>query len=103
MAKILSENDLKQLFHTPQAMDDLLNLVEDSLKAHSRGAVPGQSRVETSLVDSKRKYRIMTAAVPGAGLGARISALFRAPETLTFICSSTTIAAICSRLSPAGI
>ena len=84
MAIILSENDLKQLYQTPEAMDDLLNLIEDALKAHNRDEVAGQTRVETSLVDAKRKYRIMTAAVPGAGFGARISALFRGARDAYF-------------------
>jgi ornithine cyclodeaminase/alanine dehydrogenase-like protein (mu-crystallin family) len=76
MAIILNETDLKQLYQTPAAMDDLINLIEDSLKAHSRDEVAGQTRVETSLVDPKKKFRIMTAAVPQAGFGMRISALF---------------------------
>ena len=84
MAIILSENDLKQLYQTPTAMDELLNLIEDSLRAHSCDQVAGQIRVETSLVDTKRKYRIMTAAVPGAGFGARISALFRGAKDAYF-------------------
>ena len=54
MAIILSENDLKQLYQTPAAMDDLLNLIEASLGAHGRDQVAGQIRVETSLVDTKR-------------------------------------------------
>jgi ornithine cyclodeaminase/alanine dehydrogenase-like protein (mu-crystallin family) len=84
MAIILSENDLKQLYQTPPAMDELLNLIEDSLRAHSRDQVAGQIRVETCLVDTKRKYRIMTAAVPGVGFGARISALFRGAKDAYF-------------------
>jgi alanine dehydrogenase len=84
MAIILSENDLKQLYQTPAAMDDLLNLIEDALKAHNRDEVAGQTRVETSLVDAKRKYRIMTAAVPGVGFGTRISALFRGARDAYF-------------------
>jgi ornithine cyclodeaminase/alanine dehydrogenase-like protein (mu-crystallin family) len=84
MAIILSENDLKQLYQTPAAMDELLNLIEASLSAHSRNEVSGQIRVETSLLDSKRKYRIMTAAVPDAGLGARVSALFRGAKDAYF-------------------
>jgi hypothetical protein len=43
MAIILSENDLKQLYQTAPAMDELLNLIEDSLRAHSRDQVAGQS------------------------------------------------------------
>ena len=84
MAIILSENDLKQLYQTPAAMDELLKLIEASLAAHDRDEVTGQVRVETSLVDSKRKYRIMTAAVPGAGFGARLSALFRGARDAYF-------------------
>jgi alanine dehydrogenase len=84
MAIILSENDLKELYQTPAAMDELLQLIEASLSAHNRNEVAGQVRVETSLVDTKRKYRIMTAAVPGAGFGARISALFRGARDAYF-------------------
>ncbi len=76
MAVILSENDLAPLYRTPAAMDELLNLVEEALRAHNRDEVAGQSILETSLVDQKRKFRIMTAAVPGAGHGMRITALF---------------------------
>ena len=84
MAIILSENDLKQLYQTPAAMDELLNLIEASLGAHGRDEVADQIRVETSLVDTRRKYRIMTAAVPGAGFAARISALFRGAKDAYF-------------------
>ena len=84
MAIILSENDLKELYQTPAAMDELLQLIEASLSAHNRNEVAGQVRVETSLVDTKRKYRIMTAAVPGAGFGARFSALFRGARDAYF-------------------
>jgi ornithine cyclodeaminase/alanine dehydrogenase-like protein (mu-crystallin family) len=76
MAIILNEDDLGRLYQTPAALDDLINLIEDSLRAHSGDEVAGQTRVETSLVDPKKKFRIMTAAVPGAGFGVRISALF---------------------------
>jgi alanine dehydrogenase len=84
MAIILNENNLKQLYQTPAAMDELLNLIEDSLKAHNQDEVAGQTRVEASLVDPTRKYRIMTAAVPGAGFGTRISALFRGARDAYF-------------------
>jgi len=84
MALILNESDLKELYQTPAAMDELLRLIETSLCAHNRDEVAGQVRVETSLVDTKRKYRIMTAAVPGAGFGARISALFRGARDAYF-------------------
>jgi ornithine cyclodeaminase/alanine dehydrogenase-like protein (mu-crystallin family) len=84
MAIILGENDLKALYQSPAAMDELLQLTEAALCAQERGGVAGQVRVETSLVDTKRKYRIMTAAVPGAGFGARISALFRGARDAYF-------------------
>jgi ornithine cyclodeaminase/alanine dehydrogenase-like protein (mu-crystallin family) len=84
MATILSENDLERLYQTPVAIDDLLKLIEDSLAAHSRNEVAGQTRVETSLVDVTRKFRIMTAAVPGAGFGLRIGALFRGAKDAYF-------------------
>ena len=43
MAIILGENDLKQLYQTPAAMDELLNLIEDSLGAHGRARRSGGS------------------------------------------------------------
>jgi ornithine cyclodeaminase/alanine dehydrogenase-like protein (mu-crystallin family) len=46
--------------------------------------VAGQIRVETAAVDPKKKYRIMTAAVPGAGSGMRITALFRSAKDAYF-------------------
>lgn len=76
MAIILTENDLKRLYWTPAGIDDLLKLIEESLRAHSRNEVVGQTIVETSALGPRLKYRIMTAAVPGAGYGMRISALF---------------------------
>ncbi len=84
MPIILNEDNLKPLYQTPAAMDELLNLVEASLRAHNQGEAAGQTRVETSLVDPKRKYRIMTAAVPGAGFGTRICALFRGARDAYF-------------------
>jgi ornithine cyclodeaminase/alanine dehydrogenase-like protein (mu-crystallin family) len=62
----------------------LLQLIESSLGAHARNEVAGLARVETSLVDAKRKYRIMTAAVPRAGFGMRVTALFRGPKDAYF-------------------
>ncbi len=84
MALILSEKDLAQLYRTPAAMDELLQLIEESLRAHGRNEVAGQTRVETSLVNRKRKFRIMTAAVPGAGHGMRINALFSGAKDAYF-------------------
>lgn len=84
MAIILSEKDLAPLFDSPAAMDELLKLIEESMAAHNRGQIAGQSRVETSLTDPTRKYRIMTAAVPGAGQNMRINALFRGPRNAYF-------------------
>jgi alanine dehydrogenase len=76
MAIILSEKDLAPLLKTAAAMDELLKVIEEALRAHNRNEVAGQNRMETSLVDRKRKFRVMTAAVPGAGYGMRINALF---------------------------
>ncbi len=84
MALLLSEKDLAPLYRTPAAMDELLTLIEEALRAHNRGEVAGQTRMETSLVDPKRKFRIMTAAVPGAGHGMRISALFSSAKDAYF-------------------
>ncbi|HXV48560.1 MAG TPA: ornithine cyclodeaminase family protein [Candidatus Binatia bacterium] len=85
MPIILTENDLAPLYRDPAAMDDLLNAIEGSLCAQSSGAVAGQARVETSLLDSKKKYRIMTSAVPKAGQAMRISALFRGAKDSYFM------------------
>ena len=85
MPIILSEKDLVPLYGEPARMDELLPLIENSLRAQSRGANAGLARVETSLLDGKKKYRIMTSAVPGAGQGMRISALFRGAKDAYFI------------------
>ena len=85
MPIILSETDLAPLLKTPLQMDELLLLIEDSLRAQSSGAVGGQARVETSLLDDRKKYRIMTSAVPNAGQAMRVSALFRGAKDAYFI------------------
>ena len=85
MPIILSEKDLAPLYAEPARMDQLLPLIEDSLRAQSSGANAGLARVETSLLDGKKKYRIMTSAVPNAGQGMRVSALFRGAKDAYFI------------------
>lgn len=85
MPIILSEKDLAPLYAEPAQMDELLPLIEDSLRAQSSGANAGLARVETSLLDGKKKYRIMTSAVPNAGQGMRVSALFRGAKDSYFI------------------
>jgi alanine dehydrogenase len=85
MSIILTEKDLAPLYRNPAAMDDLLNAIEASLGAQSSGAVAGQARVETSLLDLKKKYRIMTSAVPKAGQVMRVSALFRGAQDSYFM------------------
>jgi alanine dehydrogenase len=85
MPIILSEKDLAPLYAEPAHMDELLPLIEDSLRAQSSGANAGLARVETSLIDVKKKYRIMTSAVPNAGQGMRVSALFRGAKDAYFI------------------
>ena len=85
MPIILSEKDLTPLYRDPAAMDDLLVLIEQSLRAFNNGTVAGQVRLETSLTDRNKKYRITTSAVPGAGQGMRISALFRGAKDSYFI------------------
>lgn len=85
MPIILSEKDISLLLKTPARMDELLPLIEDSMRAQSSGKVGGQARVETSLLDDKKKYRIMTSAVPNAGQGMRINALFRGAKDSYFI------------------
>lgn len=84
MPIILGEKDLERLYKTPSAMDELLKLIEESFIAHNRNQIAGQIRVETSLVDTKRKFRTMTAAVPGAGYGMRINALFSGAKDAYF-------------------
>jgi len=85
MAIILSEKDLAPLYGDPARMDDLLALIEDSMRAQSSAANGGLARVETSLLDVSKKYRIMTSAVPGAGQGMRVSALFQGAKDAYFI------------------
>jgi len=85
MPIILSEKDLAPLFRDAAAMDNLLVCIEESLRAFNSGAVAGQVRLETSLTDRSKKYRITTSAVPGAGQGMRISALFRGARDSYFI------------------
>jgi alanine dehydrogenase len=85
MAIILNEKDLAPLLANPIHMDGLLELIEESLRAFNRGAIAGQVRLETSLLDADKKYRITTSAVPGAGQGMRISALFRGAKNAYFI------------------
>ncbi|MDP9129776.1 MAG: ornithine cyclodeaminase family protein [Candidatus Binatota bacterium] len=85
MALLLSEKDLASLYCEPSHMDALLPLIETSMGDFNSNAVAGQARVETCLIDRRKKYRIMTAAVPGAGQGMRISALFRGAKDGYFI------------------
>ncbi|MGH7797859.1 MAG: ornithine cyclodeaminase family protein [Candidatus Binatia bacterium] len=85
MPIILSEKDLAPLLSDPKAMDGLLICIEESLRAFNSGAVAGQVRLETSLTDRNKKYRITTSAVPGAGQGMRISALFHGAKDSYFI------------------
>jgi ornithine cyclodeaminase/alanine dehydrogenase-like protein (mu-crystallin family) len=85
MPIIVSEKDLAPLFRDPAAMDGLLVCIEESLRAFNNGAVAGQVRLETSLTDRNKRYRITTSAVPGAGQGMRISALFRGARDSYFI------------------
>ena len=85
MPIILNEQDLAPLFRDAAAMDGLLVCIEESLRAFNSGAVAGQVRLETSLTERSKKYRITTSAVPGAGQGMRISALFRGAKDSYFI------------------
>ncbi len=84
---MLSEKDLAPLYSDPVAMDGLLDRIEDSMRAFNSDAVAGQVRLETSLIDRQKKYRITTSAVPRAGQGMRISALFRGAKDAYFIFS----------------
>jgi ornithine cyclodeaminase/alanine dehydrogenase-like protein (mu-crystallin family) len=85
MPILLSENDLAPLLSDPANMDGLLICIEESFRAFNSGAVAGQVRLETSLTDRKKRYRVTTSAVPGAGQGIRISALFRGAKDAYFI------------------
>jgi alanine dehydrogenase len=82
---IIRANDVAPLLAQPGHMDELLMLIEESLRAYNRGAVAGQVRLETSLLDPAKKYRVTTSAVPRAGQGMRISGLFRGPKNAYFI------------------
>lgn len=85
MPIILGEKDLAPLYGAPGRMDELLSAIEDSMRAQSSGANASLARVETSLLDVKKKYRIMTSAVANAGQGMRISALFQGAKDASFI------------------
>ena len=85
MPILLSEKDLAPLYRQAANMDALLPLIEASLADFNSAKVAGQARVETCLLEPKNKYRIMTSAVPGAGQGMRISALFRGAKDAYFI------------------
>jgi alanine dehydrogenase len=85
MPIILSEKDLATLFSNPAAMDGLMERIEESMRAFNAGQVAGQVRLETSLIDLQKKFRITTSAVPRAGQGMRISALFRGAKDAYFI------------------
>lgn len=85
MPLLLSEKDLVPLYNQAANIDGLLPLIEASLADFNSDRVAGQARIETSLLDRRNKYRIMTSAVPGAGQGMRISALFRGAKDGYFI------------------
>lgn len=85
MPIILSEKDLATLYSNPAAMDGLMECIEDSMRAFNDGKVAGQVRLETSLIDLQKKFRITTSAVPRVGQGMRINALFRGAQDAYFI------------------
>jgi ornithine cyclodeaminase/alanine dehydrogenase-like protein (mu-crystallin family) len=85
MPILLSEKDLAPLYHQASNMNTLLPQIETSMADFNSAKVGGQARIETSLLDPQNKYRIMTSAVPGAGQGMRISALFRGAKDAYFI------------------
>jgi ornithine cyclodeaminase/alanine dehydrogenase-like protein (mu-crystallin family) len=85
MPILLSETDLAPLYRNPAAMDGLIDRIEESMRAFNSGGVAGQVRLETSLIDRNKKYRITTSAVAGAGQGMRINALFRGAKDSYFI------------------
>ena len=85
MPILLSEKDLAPLYRDAANMDRFLPLIEAAMMDFNSAKVAGQARIETSLLEPKNKYRIMTSAVPGAGQGMRISALFRGANNAYFI------------------
>jgi alanine dehydrogenase len=85
MPIILNETDLMLLLAEPAHMDELLALIETSMGDYNSNRVGGQVRLETSLFDATKRYRITTSAVPGAGQGMRVSALFRGAKDAYFI------------------
>jgi ornithine cyclodeaminase/alanine dehydrogenase-like protein (mu-crystallin family) len=85
MPIILSEKDLAPLYSNPVAVDGLMDCIEDSMREFNNGKVAGQVRLETSLIDLQKKFRITTSAVPRAGQGMRINALFRGAKDAYFI------------------
>jgi ornithine cyclodeaminase/alanine dehydrogenase-like protein (mu-crystallin family) len=85
MPILLSEKNLAPLLSDPANMDSLLVRIEESFRAFNSGDVAGQVRLETTLTDPKKRYRVTTSAVPGAGQGMRISALFRGAKDAYFI------------------
>ena len=85
MPILLSEKDLAPLYRDAANMDRFLPLIEAAMMDFNSAKVAGQARIETSLLEPKNKYRIMTSAVPGAGQGMRISALFRDANNAYFI------------------
>jgi alanine dehydrogenase len=85
MPLLLGEKDLAPLYYQPENMDALLPLIEASMGDFNSAKIAGQARIETSLLEPKNKYRIMTSAVPGAGQGMRVSALFRGAKDAYFI------------------
>ena len=85
MPILLSEKDLAPLYRDAANMDRFLPLIEAAMMDFNSAKVAGQARIETSLLEPKNKYRIMTSAVPGAGQGMRISALFHGANNAYFI------------------
>ena len=84
MALILSEKDLEPMYSDPSSIDSLLEMIEDSLRAHNSSKLPAQARFQIPLVGPKREFRVMTANVPGAGGGIRVNALFRGARDAQF-------------------
>lgn len=64
------------------------DLIERSLREYNSNRVNGQVLLETSLLAAAKKYRISTSAVPDAGQGMRVSALFRGAKNACLILNS---------------
>jgi len=76
MALVISGNDLEGLFSQPASMDLLVEVISETLRAHSRGEITSQEGFLLPVGDGKRNFRVLTATLPSAGAVLRIYPLF---------------------------